>query len=260
MGGFIEARKLLLGEPEGKTHRPAKLESFGEVLGFISLNGDGHVGAKLRAKGEPNLSYAHRQHLVRLALQDLDWMDVEIYEGESLERLQRMFPRLRFTHFCMNGADDVLRFGKYMWSGPKSRFITMGRPGFTEEVAKAMVENHIDPEAGYFILGPELPEISSTDARMALTKGDRKTVARLLHPRVSDWCFQHGPYTARDDATGQHSLQVGATIRIEGLKSRADLNQRVGILQNYNRERERWLVQVEGLTEPILVKAENLRH
>merc|ERR1719188_421991 len=94
----------------------------------------------------------------------------------------------------MNGADDVVKYGKFAWSGPHSRFITMGRPGYTEKVAQGMADNRVDPDAGYFILGPELPDISSTQARLGLAAGDRKALEPLLHPRVTEWCLSHEPY------------------------------------------------------------------
>ena len=38
-----------------------------------------------------------------------------------------------------------------------------------------------------FVVGPELPAVSSTQAREALGRGDREATLQLLHPAVADW-------------------------------------------------------------------------
>merc|ERR1719220_3234213 len=96
----------------------------------------------------------------------------------------------------MNGADDVVKYGKWSWASRRARFITMGRPGYTEGVVKGMKGAGVDPEQGYFILGPELPDISSTAVREALATGDRKALEGLLHPKVAEWCIEHGAFGA----------------------------------------------------------------
>ena len=50
------------------------------------------------------------------------------------------------------------------------RMITMGRPGATEAVERAARRAGVDLDAGRFIMGPELPDISSSEAREALAK------------------------------------------------------------------------------------------
>ena len=83
--GFIEARRLLLGESDHP--RPARLERFGAVVGFISLNGDGYVGRKLQKKGEGSLSVRERQHLVQLAAAPHPWLAWESHEGANMAQL-----------------------------------------------------------------------------------------------------------------------------------------------------------------------------
>ena len=108
---FVEARRLLLGE--AGVARPARLEPFSAVVGLISLNSDGSVGAKLKKKGVASLSYEQRLGLVQMAVQEHPWLGWESCEGKLLQELQRRHPRLVFEHFYMNGADDVLRYAKY---------------------------------------------------------------------------------------------------------------------------------------------------
>merc|ERR1719502_237004 len=92
VASFVEARKLLLNETSHP--RPARLESFAEVLGYVSLNGDYHVAMKLQQKGLPSLDQASRMALVQLAVADLPWMGCEEREGISLARLSRRWPQL----------------------------------------------------------------------------------------------------------------------------------------------------------------------
>jgi len=197
MQSFAEARRLLHAEPG--VPRPARLEKFAATLGFISLNGDRHVNWKLEEKGEQSLSWATRWHLVELATADISWMSLETFEGESMEELKRLWSKLTFIHFYMNGADDVVAYNKYTWASSDARYITMGRPGFTEQVLEGMAHHGLDADEGKFILGPELPEISSTQARRALAEGDTETLRLLLHPRVTQWCLRHSPYVPSAD-------------------------------------------------------------
>ena len=192
MQAFIEARRILLGEA-GVT-RPALLEPFGAVLGLISLNGSSYVDRKLAQKGEASLSAEKRLALVKMAAEELPWLSWEsCREGETVGLLRQTHPHLKFVHFIMNGADDVVRYRKYR-VGPQHRMIVLGRPGYT---AKALAgARRVDIDAGNFVMGPELPDISSSAAREALARGDRARAAALLHPAVLEWCEEHGPWRA----------------------------------------------------------------
>ena len=65
------ARDLLLDAK----HRPPTLPAFVEVVGFLSLNGDSHVAAKMKNKNMPHLSKKDRITLVQLACEDTPWLD-----------------------------------------------------------------------------------------------------------------------------------------------------------------------------------------
>ena len=206
---FVDARRLLLGE--AGVVRPARLEPFSAVVGLISLNSDRYVGSKLDEKGLASLSYEQRLGLVQMAVQEHPWLGWEDYEGEMLAELQRSHPHLVFEHFYMNGADDVLRHAKYEWAGPRTRMITMGRPGDTEEVVRAALRAGVDLDAGCFIMGPELPDISSSEARKALARGDLTAAARCLHPSVLAWCHEAGVW--RDAAAATPPQEGGSAAQ-----------------------------------------------
>jgi len=187
---FSEAKRVLLRE-EG-SRAPARLETFSAVLGFVSLNGDGLVSDKLQKRGEQALDFGARWHLVELTIADEPWLACEATEGDYLPLLRAKWPGLTFVHFSMNGADDVVRHEKYSWSCPESRFIVPGRTGFTEMVREGMRRNGVDAEDGCFVVLPDLPDISSTEARRALRLRDRETLNGMLHPRVIEWCLNCG--------------------------------------------------------------------
>ena len=94
----------------------------------------------------------------------------------------------------MNGADDVVRYDKFADVGPQYRMIVLGRPGYTEKALAGARRAGVDPR--HLVMGPELPDISSSAAREALARGDRARAAALLHPAVLEWCEEHGPWRA----------------------------------------------------------------
>ena len=115
--------------------------------------------ASLRA-----LTYEQRSHLVDLAIEAYPWMQRDVTKGGIIPYLRERRPALKFIHFRMNGADDAVKHRKYAWSNIRQCWITMGRPGYIQAVVKGMLEAGVDPEAGYFIMGPELEDGWSSTA------------------------------------------------------------------------------------------------
>lgn len=188
--GFLESKRILLGECQ----MPGKLQQFDEVLGMLSLNGDDHVSWKLSQKGEPFISMRDRAELVNLAAADLPWLKFSTGPDREIASMAKLWPHLTFVRFVLNGADDVVRYQKWNHSSESYRLITMGRPGYTQKVLAGMRRAKINPEDGFFIVGPELPDISSTAVRKALRTHDLATLEDLLHPAVCQWCLENGPY------------------------------------------------------------------
>ena len=184
---FEEARKLLCGNG---ALLPAGLLPYSHCVGFVTLNGDHHLQSKFAHKREKPVVLAERQDLVRIATADLAWLELSTScrTSHDIARLQQQFPQLQFDHFDMNGADDVVKYQKWRWAGPNQKMITMGRPGSTKAVVKGMASVGIpDTGSANFVLGPELPDISSTKLRAASKRGDRAALLQLCHPHVADW-------------------------------------------------------------------------
>eukprot|EP00440_Ansanella_granifera_P061532 gb/GFBE01066712.1/.p1 GENE.gb/GFBE01066712.1/~~gb/GFBE01066712.1/.p1 ORF type:complete len:274 (+),score=50.08 gb/GFBE01066712.1/:1-822(+) len=191
---FEKARDLLLGELADHP-RPKRMEHFQEVLGLLSLNSDRHVSSKMSEKGDKAISFADRATLVQLASAELPWMDFnDMREHLAAQALQERWPNLKIVRYSMNGADDVLKYEKWNGCSESKRAIAMGRPGFTDKVRTKATRAKADSQNGYFILGPELPDISSSRVRSALKSGDLEELGQLLHPEVVRWCLSQGPY------------------------------------------------------------------
>lgn len=77
----------------------------------------------------------------------------------------------------------ICRYEKWLYAHGDNRFITIGRPGFTEQLLTALAAREDDTD-GCFLVGPELPDVSATEARRALARGDAPAATALLHPAV----------------------------------------------------------------------------
>jgi hypothetical protein len=96
--------------------------------------------------------------------------------------MQRKFEDLQLSVWCLNGADDVVKYQKSLYACVDSRYITMGWTLF-DGIRTSKIS------AKYCHVGPKLPDSSSsTDARVALTQRDTHKLATLLHPWVTEWC------------------------------------------------------------------------
>lgn len=184
---YEEARKIIMADPSSHVDRPKRLEDFHECLGLVSLNGDGHVMSKVATKGQTALSYNQRVEMVRVATSEHDWLNFKHGEN-TVEHYRHRFPDLNFIEFDMNGADDVAKYRKWNYvkrSEGRHRMFVMGRPGFTHKVLQGMKDSGLDPDDGHLIVGPELPDISSTAARDASKRGDVTSLLSIVHPSVA---------------------------------------------------------------------------
>ena len=211
---FVEAKKML--EPCNamcditRSEKASGLPDFDTVLGYISLNSDRYVGQKMLEKGDPTLTLHQRQLLVDLGTQDHgSWLACDRHSGNVVQYLRENWPHVDFVRFIMNGADDVLNYKKWEMCRDSSytRLITMGRPGFTEGVRDGMREIGINPDTHpngneFFILGPELPSVSSSAVRNALQTGHIQVLkdGNMLHPSVLKWCLEHPDSPYRTDS------------------------------------------------------------
>ena len=191
---FETSRQLLMGD----ARKPLAKERFVEVLGLLSLNSDKHVEEKLRMKGLPFICYDDRAELATIATSEVPWLDFNpIRENVTVKWMEWRWPKLRFIRYALNGADDVFNKQKWRSCSEEHRFITMGRPGYTEKVIEGARRYGVRMNTGYFIVGPELPDISSTAVREALQKEDAQALKSLLHPSVAAWLLRSGIYSGR---------------------------------------------------------------
>ena len=181
-----ESSSAVPGAPSFEMRRTAP--PLCAVIATIRVNSDKHVSEKLCSQGVPFISASDRRHLCNLATEEhSSWIHVVNEDEHFLEALKTRYRHLQFTPWVLNGADDVIKYKKWQHAGPLTPHITMGRPGVPMQELLA----HVGPN---FIVGPELPNISSSIARTSLARGDYNLVHSLLHPRVIDWCKNKGPW------------------------------------------------------------------
>ena len=77
-----------------------------------------------------------------------------------------------------------------------------GEASSTQEIISMAQRDGIDMAAGRFIVGPELPDISSSRVRECLRAGDIPALRSMLHPRVLDWNLSAGPYKPSAQSAG----------------------------------------------------------
>lgn len=225
---FIESRRILLGEAQ----RPKRLEKFDEVLGFLAINPDSHVQRKMQEKGLRHIPYGARAMLIGLATDDLPWMCLNpSREMHTVQEVQRRRPDVWVTRFSLNGADDVLKYEKWRGCGRNKRSITMGRPGETEKLLGKIRKAGIDPEQGWFIVGPELPDVSSTAVRKALAAADIETLHTMLHPHVAEWCLTESPYRPAPEVLQQLQQRRTADLAKQSTASSTLMQSTPGISQ-----------------------------
>eukprot|EP00927_Polykrikos_kofoidii_P070626 TRINITY_DN6703_c0_g1_i2.p1 TRINITY_DN6703_c0_g1~~TRINITY_DN6703_c0_g1_i2.p1 ORF type:complete len:696 (-),score=109.17 TRINITY_DN6703_c0_g1_i2:172-2259(-) len=210
LASFEEARKILLGEND--VGRPRRLERFDSCIGVFNFNSDSHVRSKMQQKRDPFLNLRERRHLVQIATATCGWLGTSTpAERNTLLMFRQRWPQFHFVQFSLNGADDVAKYRKWSQASRDFRLITMGRPGYTQKVISGMQKARIDPDDGFFILGPELPDISSSELRRRL-KSSEATVEALLdlvNPGVAAWCIakwaQEG-WSSQKNGDASHQL------------------------------------------------------
>ena len=207
----VEAHEILTGKatPLGDT----AFQVFDGCVALITVNSDSHVSRKLASKGEAAMSRGDRLKLCELATAEYPWIHSDVDFHEWLQGLQRKFVDLDFVVWHLNGADDVSKYSKWNDARADSRYITMGRPGYTQEVLDGMRKSQASSE--HFIVGREMPvDISSTEARAALTRRDMIKLATLLHPSVTAWCLTKGPWRdTNPNASHERILAVAELAR-----------------------------------------------
>jgi len=194
---MVEARNVLVGSsPSGYHSTP--FTAYAECITLVQANADDWLAPKLKATDEQMIARGDREYLIRLATSDQACIHTLVRSGDgfdpntadtlaiALELLRQEFHNLHFVLWRLNGADDVVKYKKWEKASDDYRLITMGRPGDTGRVKKFM--DAAKPSPQHFLLGPELPDISSTAVRSCLRSLDVLKTATMLHPAVADWC------------------------------------------------------------------------
>jgi len=202
---LIEARAILMHEETMCPLLPDCFEMsvstppFDAVLGGVYFCSDQHVGKKMFVKGNAPLGLRDRVHLARLAMRDYPWVTVHETgcEGDTYELWKKLYPQLTFVRYHITGTDDCLKYKK--WQGTQaSRTFVVLRSADIDSPSNAQLFKTLHEEkvklGEEVVLGPGLPNISSSEVRNALCKGNIALAKKLLHPDVLEWLRKFGPW------------------------------------------------------------------
>ena len=176
----VEAQKILTGDspPLGDV----KFEPFAASISLIWVNGDSFVRRSLLPRP------CRDRHMLQCAVRwpRSSWVHcVNVNLGQWLQGLQRKFEDLQLSVWCLNGADDVVKYQKWPYACADSRYITMGRPGHTQLVLDGIRTSKTWRIRQVLPCRSGLPDSSSsTEARVALSQKDTHkldTAAPLGH-------------------------------------------------------------------------------
>eukprot|EP00435_Cladocopium_sp_Y103_P020183 s965_g4.t3 len=203
----VEASLELHVDTQGATEKPPR--HFEELRRKIAALEEASWAEEQRLRLEQKETQARRMaELTTLATSERPWMDFNpLREAYAVQALQHRWWNLRFIRYALNGADDVCKFQKWRGCTEDRRSITMGRPGFTKQdrdVIDGARRHGVPLDKGYFIVGPELPDISSTAVRKALQEEHGKPpeealerLTGLLHPTVAAWLLRSEIYAPK---------------------------------------------------------------
>ena len=162
--------------------RPPGTPHFAECLGLLALNTDNGLWHKFRCTEEDvwPINWWDRARLVQLATDELPWMGLNsVPEDDAVQYLREdgRWQHLTFIQYHLNGADDVVKFEKWDWASETDRYFTIGRPGWTHQVLRGARAKWGVCNTPFFYVAPELPDISATEVRASLRRGDRAQAA-----------------------------------------------------------------------------------
>jgi len=229
------AKQMLMGEAQLHMQRPSGLPVPDVVVGYMCANSESKVSKKLAKKGIASISERDRRMLLDLAVNrpDLSWIrsmdqaacevDYRLPQSqrrvEVVEALIRQLPGYEITHYRLDGADVAVQWKAWEQADANNRFLCCGRPsergqGSTADLLSAMRRSkngNMAPgsqwyDQGFFVLLPEMQNISSTQVRSALYSGNMAVLENMLDKAVMEWNIKHGPYRP---STG--SMRIGKT-------------------------------------------------
>jgi nicotinic acid mononucleotide adenylyltransferase len=159
---FSEARDMLV-----------QRHNFDACVGFISLNSDEHVSNKIGLHNQYMMTEEYRVMLIDVATEHMHWLISWPHDSSPICPLRQKYQKLLFEHFTMNGADDVLKFEKWQYASPQTRYLTMGRACSIDLLQQQMHHANYTWNDN-FLLGPGITDmngydISSSDVRKALS-------------------------------------------------------------------------------------------
>lgn len=174
-------------------------DNFSEVIALVLPHDDFDV-RKLLPQGFRDYWFRleDRLSMINDVTVGTPWVMTADDNGNAINlfELRQDYPNLQFLDYIVEGADAIFEWRRWEWVDldiNTCRVICVGRPGYTDAVHDAVdqfvAENphlsYLATGRGGFLMGPELPNISSTDARELARRKDRQELIKLVHPLVA---------------------------------------------------------------------------
>lgn len=160
------------------------------AIAFLAPSSESYVNYKLGAEALP---LELRNRCCQAVAQDTTWLGVcpwgEANSGfvcdATVAYLQASFPDLKFQGYEVAGADYALRAQLWHRASAKRGAVAFRRKGDTAQLEAEVSGAAQNP---FFILGPELADVSSTAVREHLfsdgSAENREALATMLPPEV----------------------------------------------------------------------------
>jgi len=160
------------------------------AIAFLAPSSESYVNYKLGADALP---LELRNRCCQAVARDTTWLGVcpwgEPASGfvcdATVSALQASFPDLKFQGYEVAGADYALKAQLWKRASEKRGAVAFRRKGDTARLEAEVSRAASNP---FFILGPELADVSSTAVRQHLSSDglaeDREALAALLPPQV----------------------------------------------------------------------------
>ena len=202
---LVESRKMILNQqmqypPPDPYNKPILFndtQPFDYVIGIINQNPDSHVRSKMAEKDPENGEYIdviNRNLLSRMAVLDYDWCLADY--GVRNFTMGKYKNKLEFIKFEISGTDDSLKYQKHINDGSydeKNRLLIILRrdeknPKDNQKLLSSLETHGYNPDIPdrLIVVGPMLPDISSSKIREALKTKNNIVLDTMLNKCVKD--------------------------------------------------------------------------
>jgi len=192
---FVKAKKILEDPPLA-----SGIMSVNVVAGYLSPTHDSYVSSKVESSKVRSISGIHRLEMIKLNVQDSEWMDASSWEVDQYEFIDYPFVYKHFKKeleskfnveiWYLCGSDHALKCHLYDRS---IRCVAVSRP--TQN--KIADLNKMYDKNSFIFIQDDTEDMSSTKVRNVMRKkyanddDYKKNLELYLHPNVAKYIIQN---------------------------------------------------------------------